>query len=96
MRQRHVNDPMVLEVLRQGSFRSASTWGPRVGFFDLIAQVRDVREVLECFESHKSWMLRSVDQSAPEGERMMKYKTMLERRLLSTMGELLELQKYKT
>lgn len=83
--------PLNADVQIHGDQLLASL-SPLVAFFDLIAQVR---EVLECFESHKSWMLRSVDLSAPEGERMMKYQTMLERRLSSTMGELLELQKYK-
>ena len=41
----------------------------------------------------KSWMLRSVDLSAQESERMMRYQVMLEKRLSTAIGELLMLQK---
>lgn len=51
--------------------------------------------VIQSFEEMKSWMLRSIDLSADESERMMKYQTMLERRLSTAIGELLELQRHK-
>ncbi len=60
----------------------------------LASSIAKLPEVVRSFEEMQSWMLRSVDLNADEVERMMKYQTMLERRLSSAIGELLELQKY--
>lgn len=51
--------------------------------------------VVRSFEEMKSWMLRSMDMNAEDAERMMKYQTMLERRLSTAIGELLELRKHR-
>jgi hypothetical protein len=51
--------------------------------------------VVKSFEEMKSWMLRSMDMNAEDAERMMKYQTMLERRLSTAIGELLELRKHR-
>lgn len=50
--------------------------------------------ILQSFHEMKSWMLRAADLQSEETDRMMKYQTMLERRLSSAIGELLELHKY--
>jgi hypothetical protein len=54
-----------------------------------------VEQALLSFEEMKGWMIRSADISSEESDRMMKYQTMLERRLSSSIGELLELRKYR-
>ena len=51
--------------------------------------------VVQSFQEMKSWMLRSIDMNAQDAERMMKYQTMLERRLSTAIGELLELRKQR-
>ena len=51
--------------------------------------------VVRSYEEMKSWMLRSMDMNADDAERMMKYQTMLERRLSTAIGELLELRKHR-
>ena len=51
--------------------------------------------VLQSFEEMKTWMLRSTDLNAQESERMIKYQTMLEKRLSTAIGELLALQKIR-
>jgi len=60
---------------------------------DLANSVSKLKSVLQSYEEMKSWMLRSVDLNAQESERMMRYQTMLEKRLSTAIGELLELQK---
>jgi hypothetical protein len=60
---------------------------------DLARSFAQVKAVLSSYEEMKSWMLRSVDLSAQESERMMRYQTMLEKRLSTAIGELLMLQK---
>jgi len=52
-------------------------------------------DVIKSYEEMKSWMLRSIDLSADDADRMMKYQTMLERRLSTVIGELLELIKFR-
>lgn len=59
------------------------------GFFEKFNQIDAVKSA---FEEMKSWMLRSIDLNAQEADRMMKYQTMLERRLSTAIGELLQLQ----
>ena len=54
-----------------------------------------VPAVVQSFEEMKGWMLRAADLQSDETERMMKYQTMLERRLSSAIGELLELRKFR-
>lgn len=61
----------------------------------LAATMHEVGRVVSSFEEMKSWMLRSVDMNAEDSERMMKYQTMLERRLSTAIGELLELRKHR-
>lgn len=61
----------------------------------LAANLAAVPAVLNSFEEMKSWMLRSMDMNAEDAERMMKYQTMLERRLSTAIGELLELRKHR-
>lgn len=60
---------------------------------DLARSFAQVKTVLNSYEEMKSWMLRSVDLSAHESERMMRYQAMLEKRLSTAIGELLALQK---
>lgn len=50
--------------------------------------------VVQSFHEMKNWMLRAADLHSEEADRMMKYQTMLERRLSSAIGELLELRKH--
>ena len=59
----------------------------------LASVLSEVPMVVQSFEEMKSWMLRAVDLQSEETDRMMKYQTMLERRLSSAIGELLELRK---
>ena len=61
----------------------------------LAANLAAVPSVVKSFEEMKSWMLRSMDMNAEDAERMMKYQTMLERRLSTAIGELLELRKHR-
>ena len=61
----------------------------------LAANLAAVPSVVKSFEEMKSWMLRSLDMNAEDSERMMKYQTMLERRLSLAIGELLELRKHR-
>jgi hypothetical protein len=60
---------------------------------DLARSFVQIKTVLSSYEEMKSWMLRSVDLSAQESERMMRYQAMLEKRLSTAIGELLMLQK---
>lgn len=60
---------------------------------DLAHSFVQIKTVLNSYEEMKSWMLRSVDLSAQESERMMRYQAMLEKRLSTAIGELLMLQK---
>ena len=60
---------------------------------DLARSFVQIKTVLNSYEEMKSWMLRSVDLSAQESERMMRYQVMLEKRLSTAIGELLMLQK---
>lgn len=60
---------------------------------DLADGVAQLKGILQSYEEMKSWMLRSVDLSAQESERMMRYQAMLEKRLSTAIGELLALQK---
>lgn len=61
-----------------------------------LASVLDsVPTIVQSFQEMKSWMLRATDLQSEEADRMMKYQTMLERRLSSAIGELLELRKYR-
>jgi hypothetical protein len=55
-----------------------------------------VPTVVQSFQEMKSWMLRAADLQSDETDRMMKYQTMLERRLSSAIGELLELRKHRS
>jgi len=57
---------------------------------DLFSKLKPLQQ---SYEDMKSWMLRSVDLSAQESERMMRYQVMLEKRLSTAIGELLMLQK---
>lgn len=61
----------------------------------LASVMRQVPTVVQSFKDMKDWMLRAADLHSEESERMMKYQTMLERRLSSAIGELLELRKYR-
>lgn len=61
----------------------------------LASAMERVPTVLQSFQEMKGWMLRAADLHSEETERMMKYQTMLERRLSSAIGELLELRKYR-
>ena len=62
---------------------------------ELASNMVKARDVVGSYEEMKSWMLRSVDLDADASDRMMKYQTMLERRLSSAIGELLELRKHR-
>lgn len=61
----------------------------------LASVLSGVPTVVQSFQEMKCWMLRAADLQAEETDRMMKYQTMLERRLSSAIGELLELRKYQ-
>jgi hypothetical protein len=61
----------------------------------LASSFAGVGSVVQSFEEMKSWMLRSMDMNAEDADRMMKYQTMLERRLSTAIGELLELRKHR-
>lgn len=64
-----------------------------------ITQMADVLSrvptVIQSFEDMKDWMRRAADLRSDQSDRMMKYQTMLERRLSSAIGELLELRKHR-
>jgi hypothetical protein len=62
---------------------------------DLNNMMVQVRGIIKNFEQMKEWMIRSVDLQSDESERMMKYQTMLERRLSTSIGELFEIRKIK-
>jgi hypothetical protein len=62
---------------------------------DLVDVLSRVPTVMQSYEEMKGWMLRAADLQMEQSERMMKYQTMLERRLSSAIGELLELRKYR-
>lgn len=62
---------------------------------DLADVLSRVPTVLQSYEEMRNWMLRAADLQTEQSERMMKYQTMLERRLSSAIGELLELQKHR-
>lgn len=51
-----------------------------------------IATALNSYEEMKFWMLRSVDHSAQESERMMRYQVMLEKRLSTAIRELLALR----
>lgn len=61
----------------------------------LASSFAGVGSVVQSFEEMKSWMLRSMDMNADDADRMMKYQAMLERRLSTAIGELLELRKHR-
>lgn len=61
----------------------------------LASLLKKVPVVVQSFQEMKSWMLRAADLQSDETDRMMKYQTMLERRLSSAIGELLELRKHR-
>jgi len=61
----------------------------------LASSFAGVGSVVQSFEEMKFWMLRSMDMNAEDADRMMKYQTMLERRLSTAIGELLELRKHR-
>lgn len=61
----------------------------------LASAMERVPTVLQSFQEMKGWMMRAADLQSEQTERMMKYQTMLERRLSSAIGELLELRKYR-
>ena len=63
---------------------------------DLASLLEKVPTVVQSFNEMKEWMLRAADLQSEESDRMMKYQTMLERRLSSAIGELLELRKYRS
>ena len=62
---------------------------------ELASVLGEVPMVVQSYEQMKSWMMRAADLQSEETDRMMKYQTMLERRLSSAIGELLELRKYR-
>lgn len=62
---------------------------------DLASVLNRVPDVVQSFQEMKGWMMRAADLQSEETDRMMKYQTMLERRLSSAIGELLELRKYR-
>jgi hypothetical protein len=62
---------------------------------DLASVLNKVPAVVQSFHEMKGWMMRAADLQSEEADRMMKYQTMLERRLSSAIGELLELRKYR-
>lgn len=62
---------------------------------ELAAIVAQLPRILQSFEQTKQWMLRAADLTADNADRMMKYQTMLERRLSTAIGELIELQKLR-
>jgi hypothetical protein len=62
---------------------------------ELASVLGEVPMVVQSFQEMKSWMMRAADLQSEETDRMMKYQTMLERRLSSAIGELLELRKYR-
>ena len=49
--------------------------------------------VIASYNDLKSWSVRALDLSREDADRMMKYQSMLERRMSSAIGELLELRK---
>ncbi len=51
--------------------------------------------VIQSYEQTREWMLRSADLTLEDADRMMKYQSMLERRLSTAIGELIELQKHR-
>lgn len=57
--------------------------------------IEELKSLRQSYEDMKSWMLRSADLNAQESDRMMRYQTMLEKRLSTAIGELLELQKLR-
>lgn len=62
---------------------------------DLAASLAQLPKVMQSFEQTKQWMLRAADLNADNADRMMKYQSMLERRLSTAIGELIELQKLR-
>jgi hypothetical protein len=57
---------------------------------ELLDVQSEIKTLMQSFEEMKSWMIRAADLQTEQGERMMKYQVMLEKRLSSAIGELLE------
>jgi hypothetical protein len=51
--------------------------------------------VIASYDDLKRWSVRALDISSEDADRMMKYQSMLERRISTAIGELLELQKLR-
>lgn len=51
--------------------------------------------VIASYDDLKRWRVRALDISSEDADRMMKYQSMLERRISTAIGELLELQKLR-
>lgn len=54
-----------------------------------------IDSVIKEFEEMKEWMIEAIELDSQDADRMMKYQTMLERRLSTAIGELLELQRHR-
>lgn len=61
---------------------------------ELIDIQSEIKILMQSFEEMNSWMIRAADWQTEQGERMMKYQVMLERRLSSAIGELLEIREH--
>lgn len=61
----------------------------------LASLLNQVPMVVLSFHDMKGWLLRATDLQSEDSDRMMKYQTMLERRLSNAVGELIELRKYR-
>lgn len=57
---------------------------------------RYAQQVIESYHDYKNWNVRALDLTAQDSDRLMKYQSMLDKRLSTAVGELLELQRRRT